>query len=56
LVDAGKHELVANGMNEAEALASSATSSYWILIPCYAIILYFALSGHKLGMKKNQNK
>jgi glucose/galactose transporter len=52
LVDAGKHELVANGINEAEALATSATSSYWILIPCYAIILYFAISGHKLGMKK----
>ena len=52
LVDAGKHELVANGINEADALATAATSSYWILIPCYAIILYFALSGHKLGMKK----
>ena len=56
LVDAGKHELVANGINEADALATAATSSYWILIPCYAIILYFALSGHKLGMKKNQKK
>ena len=56
LVDAGKHELVANGINEADALATAATSSYWILIPCYAIILYFALSGHKLGMIKNQKK
>ncbi|UMB60297.1 sugar MFS transporter [Lutibacter sp. A80] len=52
LVDANKHELITSGINEAEALATAATSSYWILIPCYALILYFALSGHKLGMKK----
>ncbi len=52
LVDASKHELITSGINEAEALATAATSSYWILIPCYALILYFALSGHKLGMKK----
>ena len=56
LVDANKHELITSGINEVDALATSATSSYWILIPCYAIILYFALSGHKLGMKKNQIK
>lgn len=56
LVDANKHELITSGINEVDALATSATSSYWILIPCYAIILYFALSGHKLGMKRNQIK
>ncbi|SEP98708.1 glucose/galactose transporter [Hyunsoonleella jejuensis] len=48
LVDSGKHELITTGMGEAEAVASSATSSYWILIPCYAIILLFALWGHKI--------
>ena len=53
LVDTNKTELIAEGMNEASALAESATSSYWILIPCYAIILYYALAGHKLGLKKN---
>jgi FHS family L-fucose permease-like MFS transporter len=47
LVDSNKYELIANGMNEAEAMGSAATSSYWILIPCYAIILIFALWGHK---------
>lgn len=51
LVDSGKVELINQGIDEADALASSSTSSYWILIPCYAIILYFALSGHKLGNK-----
>lgn len=47
MVDAGKHELIANGIDKAEALSSAATHSYWILIPCYTIILFFALRGHK---------
>ncbi|SNR74701.1 sugar MFS transporter [Lutibacter flavus] len=47
LVDANKHELIANGINESDALATAATSSYWILIPCYAFILFFAIWGHK---------
>ena len=53
LVDSRKEELIVQGVNEAGALASGSTSSYWILIPCYTIILYFALSGHKLGKKKS---
>lgn len=52
LVDAGKHDLIANGMNEVQAVATASTSSYWILIPCYAMILYFAFWGHKIGFKK----
>ena len=47
LVDAEKHELIAAGIEQAEATATAATESYWILIPCYAIILFFALKGHK---------
>lgn len=48
LVDANKHELIVNGiMNDADALSTAATNSYWILLPCYAIILFFALWGHK---------
>ena len=52
LVDSGKHELIASGISEAEAMASSANSSYWILLPCYIIILHYAVWGHKLGFKK----
>jgi glucose/galactose transporter len=52
LVDAGKHDLIASGMDEVQAVATASTSSYWILIPCYAFILYYAMSGHKLGLKK----
>ena len=52
LVDNNKHELIASGLNEADAIATASTSSYWILLPCYVIILYYALAGHKLGLKK----
>jgi fucose permease len=27
-------------------------SSYWILLPCYVFLIYFALAGHKLGRTK----
>jgi fucose permease len=53
LVDAGKYELVTGGMQEAEAMAMASTSSYWILMPCYAMILFFAIWGHKI---KNWSK
>ena len=48
LVDMGKHELIADGIMETQATATAATDSYWILIPCYVIILFFALIGHKI--------
>ena len=47
LVDSGKHELIASGIQESDALSTAATSSYWILIPCYVLILFFAIWGHK---------
>ncbi len=53
LVDADKHKLMQGGLNEADALAQSANSSYWILIPCYVFILLFALWGHKIKHWKN---
>lgn len=51
-VDGNKAELIAKGMNETLASAEAATSGYWILLPCYLIILYYAFAGHKLGLKK----
>ncbi|MDO7172661.1 sugar MFS transporter [Mariniflexile sp. AS56] len=47
MVDANKQELISNGINEVDALSNAATDSYWILIPCYVLILFFALWGHK---------
>lgn len=52
LVDSNKLNLIANGMNEAAATAAASTSGYWILLPCYVFILYYAISGHKIGLKK----
>lgn len=52
IVDNNKTGLIASGMEQAAAAAKAATSGYWILIFLYAIILYYAISGHKLGLKK----
>jgi FHS family L-fucose permease-like MFS transporter len=52
LVDGSKAEYLAKGMNEAFASATAATNGYWILLPCYSIILYYAIAGHKLGLNK----
>ena len=51
IVDANKQELITRGLQESEAITTATTSSYWILIPCYVMILFFALWGHKLGKK-----
>ncbi|MBO3097562.1 sugar MFS transporter [Gelidibacter pelagius] len=48
LVDSGKHEMMANGVQDAAELSAASTSSYWILIPCYLIVLFFAVWGHKI--------
>lgn len=51
-VDSNRESLIANGVETVKATAEAATSGYWVLLPCYLIILYYALSGHKLGLKK----
>lgn len=48
LVDASKNDLISQGIDAVEATTTAATGSYWILIPCYAIILFFAVWGHKM--------
>jgi len=48
LVDANRNELIASGMQTQEAIPMAATESYWILLPCYILILFFALKGHKI--------
>jgi len=50
-VDGNKADLMAQGLSEAYATAEAATAGYWILLPCYFIILYYAIWGHKLGLK-----
>ena len=52
LVDGKKEELIVTGINEGSALAEAASFGYWILLPCYMVILYYAFWGHKVGLKK----
>lgn len=52
LVDQKKLELIDSGVEQTVALSDAATSSYWILFPCYAFILFYAMYGHKVGLKK----
>jgi len=51
LVDVKKEALISNGMEEALAIGEATSFGYWILLPCYLIILYYAFSGHKVGLK-----
>ncbi|WJJ98179.1 sugar MFS transporter [Algibacter luteus] len=52
LVDNKKELLINSGINEINATAEAASYGYWILIPCYLIILYYAFYGHKLGLNE----
>ncbi|TCK82731.1 sugar MFS transporter [Albibacterium bauzanense] len=40
------------------ALADSwgAQTAYWIMVPCYLFILYYAISGHNVGRKSSEIK
>ena len=53
-VDANKVEFLAQGMDDVMATAASSTKGYWILLPCYLIILYYAVAGHKLGLNSKK--
>ena len=35
------------------ALVANYQTAYWIMVPCYLFILYFAVSGHKIRTKKS---
>jgi len=34
-----------------QALVANYQTAYWVMVPCYAFILYFAVSGHKIRTK-----
>ncbi|WP_428228411.1 sugar MFS transporter [Flavobacterium sp.] len=51
-VDTNKADMLAQGMREVAANANATTEGYWILLPCYIFILYYAIIGHKAGLKK----
>lgn len=51
LVDGKKETLILDGMTEASAIGEATSFGYWILLPCYFVILYYAFQGHKVGLK-----
>lgn len=51
LVDVKKEQLIKTGLDTITATIDSATFGYWVLLPCYIIILYYAFWGHKVGLK-----
>ncbi len=48
LVDKLNAQYLADGLPEAVALSTSANQGYWILLPSYLIILFFAVKGYKI--------
>jgi len=48
LVDKLNAQYLADGLSEAVALSTSANQGYWILLPSYLIILFFAVKGYKI--------
>lgn len=51
LVDGKKETLILDGMTEALAIGEATSFGYWILLPCYFVILYYAFYGHRIGLK-----
>ncbi|WP_299886109.1 sugar MFS transporter [uncultured Lacinutrix sp.] len=52
IVDINKADLISQGINESLVSSQASTYGYWILLPCYIIIMYYAFFGHKVGLKK----
>ncbi|WP_248722519.1 sugar MFS transporter [Seonamhaeicola sp. ML3] len=55
IVDSSKEKLIQSGLNEATAITESATNGYWVLLPCYIIILFYAFWGYKVGLKRSNH-
>jgi fucose permease len=36
-----------------QAVVANYQTAYWVMVPCYLFILYFAISGHKIRTKKS---
>ncbi len=51
IVDRKKEQLIADGIGDIIASSEAATSGYWILLPCYFIILFYAFWGYKVGLR-----
>jgi glucose/galactose transporter len=48
LSDSNTTRLISEGFSEISAKALAARYSYWIMIPCYVYIFYYAVRGHRI--------
>ncbi len=48
LVDKLNAQYLLNGIEDVVAASTSANQGYWILLPSYLVILFFAVKGHKI--------
>lgn len=48
LVDTQRIAMIGEGIEQTSASAMASHNSYWVLLPCYAIILFYAIKGHKI--------
>jgi len=48
LVDKLQEGYLAEGLDKTIAMATSHNLGYWILIPCYIVIAFYAFKGHKI--------
>lgn len=48
LVDMDKVQMISEGVAEATASAQASHDSYWVLLPCYLMVFFFAVKGHKM--------
>jgi len=46
---------ILDALKSADSVATPANfqTAYWLFIPCYLFILFYAVIGHKVGLKKN---
>ncbi|MEO8584154.1 MAG: sugar MFS transporter [Flavitalea sp.] len=49
MVDHHAHKLVAEGVSQLTAKATSARNAYWIMIPCFMYLFYYSTRGYKAG-------
>ncbi len=48
LADYLHHSYLADGIEETVAMAHSSNQGYWVLLPCYIVIYFYAVKGHKI--------
>jgi len=48
MVDYLHNSYLTDGIEETVAMANSSNQGYWVLLPCYIVIYFYAVKGHKI--------